>query len=122
VQSSQKSAQHVASDISPSSRVAPRNNVERAICEEFANVLGVEVGITDNFFDLGGHSLMATRVVSRINRREKTRATVRDIFECPVDNSPYRYGEPVTRCAPFSSVEIMGADSTLKLEQYPNEC
>jgi acyl-coenzyme A synthetase/AMP-(fatty) acid ligase len=46
-------------------RVAPRNEVEATLCEEFADVLGAEVGITDNFFDLGGHSLLATKLAQR---------------------------------------------------------
>ncbi len=61
----------------PRAIVPPRNSTERALCEEFTHVLGVEVGITDNFFDLGGHSLMATRLASRINQRLNTLITVR---------------------------------------------
>ncbi|KAI2787072.1 Beauvericin nonribosomal cyclodepsipeptide synthetase BEA1 [Penicillium oxalicum] len=68
----------------PRSIVPAQTPVERALCEEFAHVLGMEVGLTDNFFDLGGHSLMATRVVSRINRRLDVSLTVRDVFACPI--------------------------------------
>ncbi|RAK94915.1 non-ribosomal peptide synthetase [Aspergillus ibericus CBS 121593] len=64
--------------------VPPRDEVERVVCDEFANVLGSDVGITDNFFDLGGHSLMATRAVSRIAERMKCAVTVRDLFDYPV--------------------------------------
>ncbi|GKT95949.1 AMP-binding enzyme [Colletotrichum tofieldiae] len=65
-------------------RVAPRDEVEAALCEEYAKVLGIEVGITDNFFDLGGHSLMATKLAARISRRLDARVSVKDIFDQPV--------------------------------------
>src|SRR6185436_4792011 len=53
-------------------------------CEEFADILGVEVGINDSFFDLGGHSLMATKLAARISRRLDTQVSVKDVFDCPV--------------------------------------
>ncbi len=47
--------------------VAPRNPVQEALARIWAEVLGVEqVGIYDNFFALGGDSLLATRLVSRM--------------------------------------------------------
>jgi amino acid adenylation domain-containing protein len=48
--------------------VAPRNELESRLASIFANVLDVpSVGVTDNFFDLGGHSLTAARLLSQIN-------------------------------------------------------
>jgi amino acid adenylation domain-containing protein len=47
--------------------VAPRNAIEETIADAWASVLGVErVGVDDNFFALGGHSLMATQVIARL--------------------------------------------------------
>ena len=47
--------------------VAPRNELESELASIFASILGQSsVGVTDNFFDLGGHSLMATRLVSQL--------------------------------------------------------
>ncbi|HEX2204684.1 MAG TPA: amino acid adenylation domain-containing protein, partial [Longimicrobium sp.] len=47
--------------------VAPRTETERVVAEVWAEVLGVErVGMDDVFFALGGHSLAATGVVSRV--------------------------------------------------------
>ncbi len=65
--------------------VAPRNEIEISLCEEFAEVLAIEteIGITDNFFDLGGHSLMATKLAARISRRLDARISVKDIFDQP---------------------------------------
>ncbi|MBV9110407.1 MAG: amino acid adenylation domain-containing protein, partial [Gemmatimonadetes bacterium] len=49
--------------------VAPRTPVEDAVCRIWAEVLGVDrVGAEDDFFDLGGHSLRATQVISRIRQ------------------------------------------------------
>jgi thioester reductase-like protein len=64
-------------------RVAPSNDLEAALCEEFTSVLGVEVGMTDNFFDLGGHSLMATKLATRISRRLDVRLSVKDFINNP---------------------------------------
>jgi amino acid adenylation domain-containing protein len=47
--------------------VAPRNELEAKLATIFANVLGLpSVSITDNFFDLGGHSLTAARLLSQV--------------------------------------------------------
>jgi acyl-coenzyme A synthetase/AMP-(fatty) acid ligase len=49
--------------------MAPRIPIEEDLAKIWAEVLSLDkVGIHDNFFDLGGHSLAATRVVSRIIR------------------------------------------------------
>ncbi|MFI9406362.1 amino acid adenylation domain-containing protein [Nocardia sp. NPDC052316] len=54
----------------------PTTPLERTIVEVFAEILGVErVGLDDDFFDLGGNSLVATRAVSRL--RTLTGAEVR---------------------------------------------
>ncbi|MGI9290684.1 MAG: non-ribosomal peptide synthase/polyketide synthase [Gammaproteobacteria bacterium] len=47
--------------------VAPRNELEAALADIWADVLGLEqVGIYDDFFALGGHSLLATQLISRV--------------------------------------------------------
>ena len=48
--------------------VAPRNELEKTIADFFAGLLGIgQVGIHDNFFALGGQSLLATRAVAEIS-------------------------------------------------------
>jgi len=49
--------------------VAPRTPVEKVLAKIWSEVLGlVCVGVHDNFFDLGGHSRVATRVVARVRQ------------------------------------------------------
>ncbi|MEU1802419.1 amino acid adenylation domain-containing protein [Streptomyces sp. NPDC019937] len=61
---------------------APGTLREETLCRLFAEVLGVpRVGATDSFFALGGHSLSATRLVTRIRDVLGLRPTVRDLFE-----------------------------------------
>jgi len=64
--------------------VAPRNQVEDLLAETWAQVIGVRrVGVHDNFFTLGGHSLSAARVVSRVREAFKTEIPLRALFEHP---------------------------------------
>ncbi|MGW2184254.1 non-ribosomal peptide synthetase, partial [Streptomyces sp. NPDC001732] len=61
---------------------APRNEVERTLCDLFCELLKVEsVSIDDSFFDLGGHSLLATRLVSRVRSMFGIELPFRDIFD-----------------------------------------
>jgi acyl carrier protein len=63
---------------------APRTPVEEILANVWASVLKLDkVGIHDNFFDLGGHSLMATRVVSRIREVIRIELPIRALFEMP---------------------------------------
>lgn len=49
--------------------LAPRNEIEEALAEVWGDVLGYSgIGVRDNFFDLGGDSLVATQVFSRIKQ------------------------------------------------------
>jgi acyl carrier protein len=60
---------------------AARTPEEQLLCGLLAEVLAVErVGIDDNFFALGGHSLMAMRLLNRVRAAFAVELSVRDVF------------------------------------------
>ncbi|MFJ9468158.1 non-ribosomal peptide synthetase [Streptomyces caniferus] len=62
----------------------PRTPLEFTLCEVFAGTLGVpSVGVDDNFFDMGGHSLLTTVLVNRLRDALHRKVGIRDIFEAP---------------------------------------
>ena len=64
--------------------LAPRTEVERIIATVWQEVLRLDrVGLYDNFFDLGGHSLMAFQVLSRLRRAFQVELSLRVLFEAP---------------------------------------
>ena len=63
---------------------APRNATEQALTSIWAEVLALnQVGIHDNFFDLGGHSLLGAQVISRVRKTLQTEVSLRNLFESP---------------------------------------
>lgn len=63
---------------------APRNSTEEAVARVWCEVLKLErVGIHDDFFALGGHSLMATQVISRLRQLFRAEIPLISLFESP---------------------------------------
>ena len=63
---------------------APRTPTEAMLANIWSSVLGVaQISIHDSFFDLGGHSLMATQLISRLRQTFSVEMPLRDLFEAP---------------------------------------
>jgi acyl carrier protein len=64
--------------------VPPRNQTEEALVNIWSDVLGVEpIGIRDNFFDFGGQSLRATRVLTRVRAELGVELNLTALFKTP---------------------------------------
>ncbi len=74
-----------AADAGPGAgHVAPRNAMEELLAGIWSELLGApRVGAHDSFFDLGGHSLQATRLMGRVRETLGVSLEVRAIFEAP---------------------------------------
>jgi amino acid adenylation domain-containing protein/non-ribosomal peptide synthase protein (TIGR01720 family) len=64
--------------------VAPRNEIEEAIAGLWEDALGIRrIGVTDSFFDLGGHSLVAASLLSTVRQVFRVRLPMRALFAGP---------------------------------------
>jgi len=62
--------------------VGPRTPVEEILVEIFEEVLNLDrVGIHDDFFEIGGHSLLAIRVISRVRSTFDVEIGIRNVFD-----------------------------------------
>jgi amino acid adenylation domain-containing protein/non-ribosomal peptide synthase protein (TIGR01720 family) len=93
---------------------APRNRIEEKLAEIWSDILGRgrdalpgTIGIDDNFFALGGHSLKATILVSKIHKTFNVRVPLADVFKTPSIRglSEYIKGAGEDKYAAIKSVE-----------------
>ena len=86
---------------------APASAVEEILAGIYAQVLGVErVGVDDSFFDLGGDSLSAMRLIAAINSGLDAGLSVRTLFEAPtVAQLAPRIGGDEGRLEPLAAGE-----------------
>jgi len=64
--------------------IPPRGPIEEALAEAWAELLGADrIGAHDNFFERGGHSLMAMQLLGRIRRLFEVEAPLKDFIEEP---------------------------------------
>jgi amino acid adenylation domain-containing protein len=64
--------------------IAPRTAVERRVVSILSELLGIEkVGVNDNFFFLGGHSLLGTQLIARARDSFSVELPLRTVFDRP---------------------------------------
>ena len=85
---------------------APANAIEEILAGIYAQVLGFDrVGVDDSFFDLGGDSLSAMRLIAGINTAMDADVAVRTVFDAPtVAQLAPRIGENSGRLEPLVAV------------------
>jgi amino acid adenylation domain-containing protein len=93
--------------------IAPRTHVERIIAAVWQEVLRIErVGLHDNFFDLGGHSLLLGQVYSKLHEVFGNEIAMIDMFEYPTIDALTKY---LSRKRSDLAASTPSIDSTEKL-------
>jgi amino acid adenylation domain-containing protein/non-ribosomal peptide synthase protein (TIGR01720 family) len=86
--------------------------VEELLIDIWTEVLGAtQIGVRDNFYDLGGESLLALRIISRINNYFSTQLSVRTLLEHPVlmdfaKKLRATFGRPVTELEKIAKIGL----------------
>jgi len=92
--------------------VAPRNQLESHLVTIWEKLLSQHpIGIFDNFFEIGGHSLLLSRVVTHVHKELNISVKIADFFKVPtiaglavlVSKTEYDYQEPIAAIAPQKS-------------------
>ena len=96
--------------------VASRNEIERKLVAIWEDVLDVRpVGVNDNFFDLGGNSLSATRVISQVIKHFQVEIPLQLLFRSPTMETWLRW----SRSAKASCQQTMSRSMSPGLPWFP---
>jgi amino acid adenylation domain-containing protein len=94
--------------------VAPRNETEQGVATVWQNLLGVErAGMDDDFFDLGGHSLLGIQLIARLRKSFQVDIPLRTLFGSPTIAglaariNELRRDEPATTPAPAANWQFL---------------
>ncbi|MZG05036.1 non-ribosomal peptide synthetase, partial [Streptomyces sp. SID5614] len=74
---------HPDNTAGPTAGIAPRTVTEERIADIWSELLGTRVGVEDSFFQSGGNSILAIRLISRIQEEFDIDFKVRTVFEGP---------------------------------------
>ncbi|MDY7095234.1 MAG: SDR family NAD(P)-dependent oxidoreductase [Acidobacteriota bacterium] len=86
--------------------VAPRNDLERTIAGAWTELLGVErIGVHDHFLELGGDSLLASRLVTRLRELLELELPIRLLFEAPTVEELAQHVEELRRAEEDKDLE-----------------
>ncbi|MBI3947384.1 MAG: amino acid adenylation domain-containing protein [Armatimonadetes bacterium] len=93
--------------------VAPRTAIERELAAIWEEVLNTRpVGVTDDFFELGGYSLLSTRLLARIRKRFGEDLTLPDLYRAPTVEGIARLLREGDRAGAGSSLVPIQPDGT----------
>jgi amino acid adenylation domain-containing protein len=105
--------------------VLPRSELERRLASLWQDVLGIDrVGATDDFFQLGGHSILATRLVARVRDAFGVRLSLRRLLDHPTVAGlaavlvEHGAGEP-SRETPAPPLPAIEPDPANRYEPFP---
>jgi hypothetical protein len=107
--------------------VPPRTDIEWVLASMWAELLGTErVGVDDDFFALGGHSLLLTRLAARVRAELHRELPLRAVFEAPTvagvaraiaaddpSGRTERIATVLRRVAEMSASDVAAASATL---------
>ena len=107
--------------VAPASKEAPHTDIERQVLAIWRERLGVEdIGIHDNFLELGGNSLMAAQMLTRLRESFPVQLPLSDLFEAPTvagiagriearlkEAGPSGSGVPVPRLEPVAREGVL---------------
>lgn len=84
--------QHHARPPLSTAYVAPSSSYEKRVADIWQEILGIEqIGIYDNFFDLGGNSLIGLQVIARVKKEFDTQVPIVALFEAPTISTLTKY-------------------------------
>nr|MDJ0728113.1 amino acid adenylation domain-containing protein [Prochloraceae cyanobacterium] len=64
--------------------IAPRNDLEKQLTQIWSETLNIEkIGVKDSFFDIGGHSLLAVRLIAQIQPKYRKKLPLTSLFQNP---------------------------------------
>ena len=116
-------AAHGTSAVRPSLSTAyaePQSDAEHQMAVLLARLLGFErIGRDDDFFELGGDSLLGTQFISQLNRALGSRLSLHDLFEQPRISALAACLEPATSTSRFVSGHSSN-DETIEGEAPPH--
>jgi len=92
----------------------PRTVLEKYLLEIWLDILDLDsIGIDDDFFSLGGHSLLVTRIITRIKNEIKIGISIRNLFDFPTISGLAKMVEDQIRDS-YDSLLANNPDSKLK--------
>jgi amino acid adenylation domain-containing protein len=110
--------------------VAPRTETERALERLWGRLLGVDaIGVHDDFFRLGGHSLLGTRLIGQVRQELGVELPMEALFRAPtlarmaaeIDESSLREADPELLAALLADVGQLSPEQVQALLEAPED-